>query len=222
MTKTEALKLVFTVKAAYPVYYRNVTDRELEAMADIWIATLDGYSYNEAFTAVVTYLRSGRKEILQSPGQVVDEIEKLREATRPEGTLTPVMAWEQYVRPAIRDGLYHSEEHYEAMPEIVKEAIHSAGYLKELAMEPSETIDSVERSNFINRLYPTAVKRREEYARMPVDVRTMIEAKRKEGLMQAHSAAIEDKGEEIPEGDTQTPPVAHTAQIEALERSLAE
>ena len=30
MTKTEVLKLIFTVKAAYPVYYRNVSDREFE------------------------------------------------------------------------------------------------------------------------------------------------------------------------------------------------
>lgn len=180
MTKTEALKLVFTVKAAYPVYYRNVSQIELEAMADLWIAVLEDYSYEECFTAVTTYLRSGKKEILQSPGQIVDEIEKLKAAGRPEGALTPIEAWERYVRPAIRDGLYHSAESYEKMPEIVQEAIHSPDYLRELAGEPSETIDSVERSNFINRLFPTAVTRRQDTARMPAKVRLVIESSRAE------------------------------------------
>lgn len=180
MTKTEALELVFTVRAGYPVYYRNVQQSELEAMADLWVAVLEGYTYEECFMAVTTYLRSGKKEILQSPGQVVDEIETLRAASKPEGTLTAIEAWERYVRPAIREGLHYADEDFAKMPEVVQEAIHSPGYLQELASEPSETIDSVERSNFLNRLYPIAVMRRQDSARMPVSVRMAIESRRKE------------------------------------------
>lgn len=178
MTKAEALKLIFAVKAGYPVYYRNVSQLELEAMADLWVGVLEGYTYKECYMAVLTYIRSGAKDILQSPGQVVDQIEKLRAASRPEGALTPVEAWQRYVRPAIRDGLYHSAENFEKMPKVVQEAIASPDYLKELAQLPSETIDSVERSNFINRMYPVAVARRAQDARIPASVRQAIESAR--------------------------------------------
>lgn len=75
MTKTEALKLVFSVKAAYPVYYRNVQDKELEAMADMWATVLKGYSFSECLEAVVGYQKAGHTEVLQSAGQIVAQIE---------------------------------------------------------------------------------------------------------------------------------------------------
>lgn len=178
MKKAEALKLIFEVKAAYPVYYRNVSDSELEAMACMWAGVLDDYSFEECHMAILTYVRSGNKEILQSPGQVVDEIESIKAASQPEGSLTPAEAWQRYVRPAIRDGLYHSAENFEKMPKVVQEAIASPDYLKELAQLPSETIDSVERSNFINRMYPAAVARRAQDARIPASVRQAIESAR--------------------------------------------
>lgn len=78
MTKTEALKLVFSVKAAYPVYYRNVQDKELEAMADMWATVLKGYSFSECLEAVVGYQKAGHTEVLQSAGQVVEQINETR------------------------------------------------------------------------------------------------------------------------------------------------
>lgn len=194
MTKAEALKLIFAVKAGYPVYYRNVSQMELEAMADIWVGVLEGYTFKECYAAVLTYIRSGSREILQSPGQVVDVIEKLRAASQPEGALTPIEAWQKYVRPAISDGLYHSKENFEKMPEIVKEAINSPDYLKEMAQVTSEKVDTVERSNFINKLYPAATARRAQEARMPASVRKAIEHRRKENeaAEQARIASVDE------------------------------
>lgn len=178
MKKNEALKLVFTVRAAYPVYYRNVSQGELEAMADLWAAVLEDYTFEQAFLAVKTYLRSGNKEILQSPGQVVDEIEKLKKAGGPDD-MTPAKAW-AIVRPAIRRGIYHSEEDFELFPEIVQKAVGSSERLMEWAQLPSSTIDSVLRSDFCNRMFPAVAKEAEQDARLPANVRMMIERKRQE------------------------------------------
>ena len=178
MTKAEVLKLIFTVKAAYPVYYRNVSDREFEAMGDLWNAVLADYTYEQAFIAITVYLRQGNKEILQSPGQIVDQIEKLNEASKPDYETLAVEAWEKYIRPAIREGSVHSVEDFEKLPQMLKEVIRGPQYFRELSQMPSATIDSVERSNFINRMFPTAVKRAKEDSRMPDAVRMMIQAKK--------------------------------------------
>lgn len=89
MTKTESLKLVFSVKAAYPVYYRNVQDRELEAMADMWATVLKDYSFSECLKAVVDYQKAGHTEVLQSAGQLVPQIEDDRKEEEGVGYLLP-------------------------------------------------------------------------------------------------------------------------------------
>ena len=56
-------------------------------------------------------------------------------------------AWNM-VRIALRDSSYHSEEHFEAFPDIVKKAVVSPSRLKEWGQMPSDTVGSVVRAEF--------------------------------------------------------------------------
>lgn len=56
-------------------------------------------------------------------------------------------AWNM-VRIALRDSSYHSEEHFEAFPDIVKKAVVSPARLKEWGQMPSDTVGSVVRAEF--------------------------------------------------------------------------
>lgn len=178
MTKSEAAKLVFTVMAGYPVYYRNISENELKAMTDLWTAVLEGYSYDDCYAAVITYIRKGAKEILQTPGQVVDIIEGLKDKGT-EYDLTPADAW-NIVRPAIRDSLYHAKEHFDEFPDVIKAAVGTPERLSDWGKLPSETVDSVIKSDFCNRTFPTILKRHREDSRLPQSVYMAIEHKRKE------------------------------------------
>ena len=64
-------------------------------------------------------------------------------------------------------------EEFEKLPPTVQKAVGSADMIKRWAMSDSNEVSTVIQSNFL-RSYRTAVKRDEEYAKMPEDVKKLI------------------------------------------------
>ena len=81
-------------------------------------------------------------------------------------------AW-SLVRKAIGNGNYGSVEEFEKLPPTIQKAVGSADMIKRWAMSDSNEVSTVIQSNFL-RSYRTAVKRDEEYAKMPEDVKKLI------------------------------------------------
>lgn len=192
MTMQETAKLFAVAQSTYPEKMMQMPDEIKTGLLKSWHYILKDYKYEGASIALATYIKNDRYNRFPGVGQITSLIDDLKEQTDVEQSMSASEAWEKYVRPAIRDGLYRSEEHFAEMPDVVKEAIHSPSYLKELAMLPSETIDSVERSNFCNRMFKTAQQRRKDYARLPQAAQKLIDLAMPEATKQIEQA--EDAG----------------------------
>ena len=60
MTQKETKVLLAVIKAAYPEFYRDATDFELEATAALWNDRLQGYAYSQCDTAIKQHIDENR------------------------------------------------------------------------------------------------------------------------------------------------------------------
>ena len=72
--------------------------------------------------------------------------------------MSELEAWDRAYR-AIKRGIYHSEEEFEALPPAVQDAVGSAKSLRDWAKMDSNAIESTVQANFY-RAYRSVLKRR--------------------------------------------------------------
>ena len=148
--------------------YPNYKPNNISDTVDVWQMMLSDYDYNLVAMALKAYILSDTSGFAPSIGQLVAKIQTL---TKPQ-ELSEMEAW-SLVRKAIGNGNYGSVEEFEKLPPTVQKAVGSADMIKRWAMSDSNEVSTVIQSNFL-RSYRTAVKRDEEYAKMPEDVKKLI------------------------------------------------
>ena len=164
MTREETVKIIRIMVDSYPNYKSN----NISETVDVWQMMLSDYDYNLVAMALKAYILSDTSGFAPSIGQLVAKIQIL---TKPQ-ELSEMEAW-SLVRKAIGNGNYGSVEEFEKLPPTVQKAVGSADMIKRWAMSDSNEVSTVIQSNFL-RSYRTAVKRDEEYAKMPEDVKKLI------------------------------------------------
>lgn len=156
MTRNEAAKLVYAVKAAYPGHFARMGAADYENMADVWCGVLGGYSYADAARGLRSYMANDARGFPPSPGQVVDRIHRLAGPPAP----TPEEAWAG-VRGALGNSAYDAEAEYGRLPEPVRKAIGGPGWLRETCMMDAAVVDSAVKGRFI-RAYEDELARASE------------------------------------------------------------
>ena len=169
MTKQEAAKLIYVIKASYPKVYDKCSPQDFENMIAAWVMVMEDYAYDVAAAGLMAYLANDTKGFPPSPGQVIDCIHKIGR----KDEMSALEAW-QYVSKAIKNGIYHSQEEFEKLPEICKKVVGRHENIREWATMDSDTVQSVEQSHFI-RVYDSMIQRERENAKIPAQVRQMIE-----------------------------------------------
>lgn len=169
MTKSEAVKIIYVVRAYYPGAFQKLSTRDIENMADAWQYALDDISYADVSAGLKVFVRSDTRGFPPSPGQVIDCITKVRAPQE----LTATEAW-TLVDRALSNSAYHAEEEFEHLPTIVQRAVGSARNLKELSLMDKDTVQSVEKSHFI-RTYNTCIQDARELEKLPGDLRQLVE-----------------------------------------------
>ena len=165
MTREETKKIIMIMEASYP----NFKPSDRKAMLDSWTIILEEYTYAEISTALKLYILSDTKGFAPGPGQLVD---KIKDITVME-ELNDMEAW-ALVSRAIKNGNYGAVEEFEKLPETVQKAIGSPDQLRNWAISPIESIESVVQSNFI-KTYRTVVERKMQLAKMPTAIRKLID-----------------------------------------------
>lgn len=180
MTKQEFAKLVKGMRAVYGKMFDD------EQAFLVWYSLLSDLDYSRAQSALQQYMMTNH-----FPPTPAD----IRKYAMPEQSETgPLEAWAM-VRRAVSNSSYHAEQEFSKLPAAVQKAVGSSANLKELALMPVDTFESVEQSHFI-RSYTAIQKRIREERAIPEWMRRftkMIEA--------GKAPMIEEKEPEKP--DTQ-------------------
>ena len=167
MNREETLKVCLIVQSAYPHQYARFTDRERQAMSEVWNAVLADYTYPVVCAGVKAFIAADTSGFPPSPGQIIDKIHKLTE--KPENRLSESEAWSM-VYKAICNGIYNAEDEFNKLPPVIQRAVGSADVIRAWAMEENV---NVTQSNF-QRSYRTVSEQAKEEAKLPQSVTALI------------------------------------------------
>lgn len=169
MTRDETKVIIRTICAAYPNYH----PADLSETIEIWAAMLTDYDYKQVAAALRKYILSNSTGFAPSIGELTTRIGEAE-----SNYMEPLAAW-ALVYKAIKNGNYGAEEEYNKLPPEIQEAIGDPANIHEMAMMDTQTVNSVEQSQFI-KAYNTVISRRKIDNALPPSLR--IYAKEPERL----------------------------------------
>lgn len=146
-----------TMKAVHPAMFL------VNETVDIWYQMLKDLNYEDASAALGKHL-----SISPYPPTIAD----IRRIQVDDG-MNGEQAW-ALVFKAIENSNYHSQEEFDSLPELIQKAVGSPANLRELALMPTDTVNSVEKSHFL-RIYELEKKRKKETDAIPVAIRNRIQ-----------------------------------------------
>lgn len=165
MTRDEIKEMLMVIQAAYP----NYKPQDKTVAVNTWYMMLKDYEKEVVETALKIYIASDTSGFAPAIGQLIDKINTV--TAPPE--LNSMTAW-GLVSKALRNGCYGAEQEFEKLPMTVKRAVGSPDNLRHWAQSDSKSIETVIQSNFI-RTYEAEVRRKNEAAKTPPDVRALID-----------------------------------------------
>lgn len=170
MTEQETLRILSVLRAAYPMFYRDMKDGDIKAVANLWKIQFAEDSYKDVSLAVHTLISTRTDTFPPVIGEVK---EVLRSITHPE-EIPSGDAWDMVMK-CIRRGTVHAAEDWANLPEDVRAAV-SVDEIKRHA-ENEDFNEGVEKSLFLKRWAVLRERRRAEQ-QMPPSLRAQIEARR--------------------------------------------
>lgn len=125
MNRTETLKILSSLKAAFPNAYKGMSLDDLNAVTELWCRLFANDDYAEVSKAVDSLIIN--REAMWTPaiGEIKAEMAKAKTADMP----TAEEAW-LMVRKACRNGLYGSEKEYNKLPPAVQVAVGGSWQIK--------------------------------------------------------------------------------------------
>lgn len=173
-------KFKILVKGMKAVYANPLFIPDQDAF-NVWYALLKDLSYEELNVAIQKHMMTS-----PYPPTIADIREAVAQLSTGQGDMSELKAWNM-VRKAISNSNYHAEEEFGRLPEAIRIAVGSPANLKEWAMMPIETVESVEQSHFI-KAYRVAVGRIKETAQLAPEVRKSYAAGRDAGIQKIESS----------------------------------
>lgn len=164
MSREEVAKLFGVIMATYSAF--KPTD--IEASIDAWVAILLPYDEKMVQNGLLAYLRNDTSGFAPTPGQIIGYISK--GVSRAEES--PEEAWSKVYKAICRSSYGYIEEFNKLSPTI-QNAVGSPERLRDMARDESFNA-GVESSNFM-RAYRKCVERKEEEARIGVDIFRRLE-----------------------------------------------
>lgn len=170
MTKQETANIMAVLKAAYPSFYRNMSDVDVVASVNLWQRLFVDEPYDLVSAAVLALIKTRAETYPPAPGEVTEKIQRLKNP----GEITEAEAW-SLVSKAIRNGIYGSKEEFAKLPPDVQQAVGSHEQLKEWAIMDSEEVQTVVASNF-QRSFRKRQKTNREMEALPSTIKDFVKA----------------------------------------------
>lgn len=170
MDRTETIKIMAVLRAAYPQYYAKQSADDLQSIVTLWAEMFADEAYDIVAMATKALIKTRASTFPPGIGEIS---EKIMQITIPE-EMTAQEAW-ALVLKALRNSAYNSAEEFAKLPPVVQQVVGSASQLREWALMDSEVVNSVVASNF-QRSYNARVKSNREYQALPSSVKGFVAA----------------------------------------------
>lgn len=167
MTRNDVKDLIKTIMAAYPNYH----PADITFTVDLWTTMLINYDSELVLVALKRYIVTDTSGFAPSIGQLIDEIDKARQAEAGP-CQSGLEAWSE-VSKAISDGYYHSEDEFKKLSTSIQKAIGSPENLRNWSLMPTEFVQSTVMPQFI-RAYDTLQKREAENKKISEGIEEQI------------------------------------------------
>lgn len=165
MVKDEFMILVKTMKAVHPAMFPSMDT------VNVWFQLVADLDYKDAAMALGKHL-----ETSVYPPTVAD----IRNGCLADNELNGEEAW-SLVFKAISNSGYNSVEEFWKLPPIIRKSVGSPENLRELALMPADTVNSVEKSHFL-KTYEIEKKRSREENLISPEVRARLQEIRMKAL----------------------------------------
>lgn len=169
MDRTETAGILAVLRAAYPNFYKGMSRDELVSIVGLWSEMLADYPAGVVAAAVKAHIAADRKGYPPHIGAIIDAIGKVTKTD----DLTEGEAW-ALIAKATLNSTYNSEAEFNKLPVLLQRIVGSHNQLRDWALMPRETVQSVVQSNFL-RSFRARAEHDREYLAMPEHVRGFME-----------------------------------------------
>ena len=186
MDRTETIKIMAVLRAAYPQYYAKQSSEDLQGIVNLWAEMFADEPYQVVAMATKALIKTRPSSFPPGIGEIN---EKIMQITQPE-EMTEMEAW-SVVRRAIhgasmdassrkfRDGVQDprtsAQVNFERLPDLLKQVVNSPEQLAAWERLPDHEIDTVIQSNFM-RSYRAKAKHARDYMALPSSVKDYMQA----------------------------------------------
>ena len=168
VTLEETAKIMRTIVASWPAFLNG---RDPELTTKIWQRAFEYDSYETVAQALFAYLSTDTSGFAPMPGQLRKLMAKF--ATAGDHDLDAMQAWTLVHNACRTDGLYHSQEAFNALPEAVRRVVRDHQMLRTWALMDEDQVQTVVASNF-QRAYRAQMEDRDEWFAMPEKLRNIL------------------------------------------------
>lgn len=166
MTVVETAELIAILREYYP---RDVESTDIKAKVKAWHLILRDWDYELVKAAALAFVVSDTKGFMPAPGQILDKIGMLAEASAPPAD----EAWRLVSDAVTRCDRFNPLKAYDKLPLEVQKAVGSPQMLVEWGNVDPQSFQTVIASNF-RRSYDARRRREKELAALPESVRQVI------------------------------------------------
>lgn len=167
MNRDETEKIIFVLRAQYPEYYARLSRDDVELSMQTWHKLLNDFTYEQVSAGLEMYIRNDIYGRAPKVGQIIAAIQKL---DPPKDNANE--AWAQ-VYKAIGRSSYYAEEEFNKLDPIVQKAVGSPANLREYASMNINDVSVTVKAHFKS-VYETELKRQEELAKLPQEMRDKL------------------------------------------------
>lgn len=169
MNRTEILKIMAVMKAAYPNYYSKKGGEELESIVNLWEEMLKDVSYELASIGLKSLIKTRTDTFPPNIAELRESVSMLIEADT-----TNIDMW-NLIAKACRNGYYGSKEEFNKLPPDCQRWVGNPQNIKELSQLDTNTLNTVVRGQFLKTI-PEVKKTGKALKSLPFEVREKIQS----------------------------------------------
>lgn len=178
MTHQETSQILSILKAAYPDFYKGLSKNDAYGIINLWQRQFKDEPAEIVIAAVESLIATRTVRFPPVIGEVKEELQKLRQPKR----MTEQEAWAIASKAAETCDLSYPQATFYELPPDIQRAIGSPAILRSWALSEAKTFQTVIASNFM-RSWRTIQQREWEMAKLPGDVKAMIEGMKQPELL---------------------------------------